>query len=124
MSFLMSGGAVITALMLWLNREHATMIILPFAGLLLCLLYPDTLWTRLFRHPLLQHLDKLSLGIYMNHVLFMHVLNKYPQLTTLGLPTDLLYLAVVAGFSAGTIWIADRLLKKIKGRNVPSRFCP
>lgn len=113
-SAIMSAGAILMAILLWLNRDHATMLTLPFMGLLFCLLYPDTLWARLFHHPLLRHLDKLSLGIYMNHVLFMRILENHPYLLKFGFPTDLLFLACVTGFSVITMWLIDQLLRITK----------
>lgn len=109
MPALVTLGSPVMAALLWLNRSDMVMI-LPYIGLLVCLMYSKSLWAKLLRHPALAGLERISLGIYMNHVLLIRVLERHPGLFAwAGGAQVLVYLAVLTVYSMALMKLVDGL---------------
>lgn len=117
---LVSAASVLMLLLIWTNRMTYALVI-PYTGLLVCMLYSRGIWARWFRHPALGKLDKLSLGIYLNHALIVRLVEDHPGITAsvTALPEDITFLLMVVGYSIvmmkavdGLLLLGSRLLRK------------
>jgi len=111
---LVSVSAILLALVLWTNRMTFALIF-PFIGILICFLYPKSIYARLSCHPrlmpLLSRLDKLSLVIYMNHALIVRIFEQFPKVYTdiSFIPPDFLLMVAVFLYCIASIWLVDRI---------------
>lgn len=111
--------AVIPLLLIfWTNRMTLALLI-PYVGILICLLCSKNYCARLLQKPLLSKLcsglDRLSLLIYVNHSLILRPFDKYPQLyENLPIPADLVFLAIVIVYSLITGWLIDQVIFLMK----------
>lgn len=56
-------------------------------------------------------MDRLSLGIYVNHALVARIFEEYPEIYEgIPLPPDLIYLAVLIPYCIAMMWLTDRLV--------------
>lgn len=100
--------------MFWFNRRSYDAII-PFAGLLICALYSKGILGWLSRIPL-GRLDKLSLGLYLNHAVLSHIFLDHKQIFA-GIPSvwvDVIYMVVLIVYSLILIFVVDLLMKLAK----------
>lgn len=120
MPALVSGTSLFLMLMLYTNRLSYSMVI-PYVGLLICMLYSRGIWARWFRHPALGRLDHLSLGVYLNHALIVRIVEQHPGFVERipVLPQDLAFLLVVLVYTLvmmktvdGLLWLWKKLLRK------------
>ena len=109
---LVSGASIFLLLLLWTNRLSYAMVI-PYTGLLVCMLYSKGIWARWFRHPALGKLDRLSLGIYLNHALIVRIIEERPAIVEAVpvLPHDITYLLLVTGYTALMMKAVDGILR-------------
>lgn len=114
MPVLVSASVVVLLAMFWFTRASYA-IVLPFAGLLIWSFYSKGLPALLSRIPL-GRLDKLSLGIYLNHALVGHViLDNWHLFPGVKPPWGTaVYMAVVIVFSLIMILMVEGLMKLIK----------
>lgn len=120
---LVSGATLVFLVILWINRNHATLMILPFIGLLICLMYPGNFWAGLFQHPGLRCLENLSLGIYFNHAAVICLMDHLPRQMALldGLPVDLLYLGFLLIYSMISMHLVNGLCGLLKKSIFPKQ---
>lgn len=111
MPILISAASVFCLLLLWTNRMTYDLVI-PFVGFLVCILYSKSFWSRCFRHPALGYLDKLSLGIYLNHALIVRIMENNPNITgsVSFLPQDVTFLVIVLLYTMIMMKAVDLLL--------------
>lgn len=114
MPVLVSASAVVLLAMFWFMRTSYA-IVLPFAGLLIWSFYSKGLPALLDRIPL-GALEKLSLGIYLNHAVVGHVLlDNWHLFSGIKAPWGTaVYMAVVIVFSVVMTLIVDLLVKLAK----------
>ena len=106
-----SAASIFCLLLLWTNRMEYDLVI-PFTAFLVCVLYSGSFWSRWFTHPVLGCLDKLSLGIYLNHALIVRIIEKHPGVTAAVsfLPEDVTFLAIVVVYTLVMMKAVDLLL--------------
>lgn len=109
MPVLVSAAGVFCMLLVWTNRMEYDLVI-PFTGVLVCLLYSGSFpW---FRHPALGCLDKLTLGIYLNHALIVRIVEQRPGITAAVtfLPEDITFLVLVTAYTLVMMKAVDLVL--------------
>lgn len=121
MPLLVSASAVVLLVMFWFMRQSYG-VVLPFVGLLIWALYSKGLPGLLSRIPL--RLDKLSLGIYLNHAVVGHaLLDNWHRFTGVKAPWGtVVYMAAVLVFSVIMTLAVDLLMmlaKKLFGKKQP-----
>lgn len=115
MPWLVSAASIFLMLVFWTNRMTYGMI-LPFVGIMICMLYSKSIWARAFRHPVFGHLDKLSLSVYVNHAVIAWIFEFNPAIyENIPLPEDILYLAVLIPYCIILTALVDYLLR-VAGR--------
>lgn len=120
MPALISLAVIPLLLIFWTNRMTLALLI-PYVGILICLLYSKNYFARLLQKPLLSKLcaglDRLSLLIYVNHSLILRPFDRHPQLyENLPIPADLVFLAIVIVYSLITGRLVDRFALFLKKR--------
>ena len=109
----------------WLNRDSFSVII-PFAFILICMLYSKGFYAKFFQKKILSKLDKLSLSIYLCHALVYSVLKHFTDwmTDTTRVWVGLAYIAVVIIY--GVVWLVSvdlvmkfgkRFLAKLSNKN-------
>lgn len=111
MPLLIGGASIFLLLLIWTNRLSYAMVI-PYTFLLVCMLCSKGPWARIFRHPVLRHLDKLSLGIYLNHALLVRIIEDNPGIVEKipVLPHDISFLILVLIYTVVMMKAVDLLL--------------
>lgn len=111
---LISGLTVLLFVVLWANRKTQALVI-PYAGILACLLYSRNIFAKIFRHPALSLLNSLSLSIFVHHALIVRLFENHAQLyAELPIPPDVVFLLVLIPYCMIMIWVADRLAAGLK----------
>lgn len=107
----MSLVSVFLILLLWANRFSYALVI-PYTFLLVCMLCSTGPWARFFRNPALRHLDRLSLGFYLNHALIVRIIEAHPALVESipVIPPDITFLAMVLVYTLIMMKTVDILL--------------
>lgn len=86
-------------------------VLLPFVGIMICMLYSRSIWANLFRSSKWRWMDRLSLGIYVNHALVARIFEEHQAICEgIPLPSDLVYLAVLIPYCIAMMWLTDRLV--------------
>lgn len=114
MPVLVSLAGVALLAMLWLTRSSYA-VVLTFAGILIWSFYEKGLPAWLSGLPV-GRLDKLSLGLYLNHALVGHVFRDHPQWLE-GMSTlwkSVIYLAVLMVYTVVMILVVDLIMKLVK----------
>ena len=95
---------------LWTNRMTYN-VLLPFVGIMICMLYSRSIWANLFRSSKWRWMDRLSLGIYVNHAVVARIFEEHQAICEgIPLPADLVYLAVLIPYCIAMMWLTDRLV--------------
>ena len=95
----------------WTNRMTYN-VLLPFVGVVICMLYSRGIWAKLFCSSKWRWMDRMGLGLYVNHAVVVRVFEKYPGIYEgIPLPPDLVYLAVLIPYCVAMMWLTDRLVK-------------
>lgn len=101
-------------LVMWTSRMSYG-VLLPFVGLVIGMLYPRGIWAKLFQNQRWRWLDRLSLGIYVNHALIVRIFENNPSLYEgLPIPADLVYLAVLIPYCIVMMALVDGCMKLLK----------
>lgn len=98
---------VLLFLILWANRLTQALVF-PYAGILVCLLYSKSIFTRLFQHPILSRLSSLSMTIYVHHAMIIRLFEGYTHLhADFSCPPDILFLLVLILYCIFMDWIVN-----------------
>ena len=96
---------------LWTNRMSYALLI-PFVGIVAGMLYSKGIWARCFASRRWRWLDRLSLGLYVNHALIVRIFEDNPALyERIPLPPDVVFLAVLIPYCIVMMAAVDGLVK-------------
>ncbi len=111
---LISVLTVLLFVILWANRQTQELVI-PYAGILVCLLYSKSIFAKIFRHPALSGLNTLSLSIFVHHALIVRLFENHAHLyEDLPVQPDILFLLVLIPYCMVMTWVADRVAAGLK----------
>lgn len=117
---------VFLALVLWTNRMTYAVII-PYIGILVCLMYSGNIFARIFRHPALSRLNTLCVSLFVHHAVIAKLFEEYAYLYENSfVPADVIYLLIVIPYCALMAWVGNLLVAGLKKliRKLPKSEAP
>lgn len=111
MPVVVSAMSIFLLPVLWTNRMTYD-VLLPFVGVVICMLYSRGIWATLFCSSKWRWLDRMSLGLYVNHAVIVRIFEDYPGIyQRIPLPPDLVYLTVLIPYCIAMMWLTDHLVR-------------
>lgn len=111
---LVSLGSVLLLVVVWVSKG-SFIVLVPFFALLVCMLYSKGVFARVFCFPFLARLDKLSLGLYLNHAAVIKGIRRIrtlPKLSFLG--SDIAFVVILIVYSMIMLAVVDFIISRCR----------
>ncbi len=111
-------AVILLIVLLWHNRT-TNAVMIPFAFILICLIYSKNYYARILSFPWLCKLEKLSLGYYFNHALIIKIMPNIEGIF-MGCSQrvyDIIFIIILTVYTVLMFLIVDRIIALLKKRS-------